>query len=137
MPRVRMTVNQFVAVAKRAVQELPEEFRSRMKNLVLDVVDEPTAHDLDALEDGAHPEELLGIFEGASLLDEGTIHQPKRIKLFRRNLEAASVNREDLVCHIQETVVHEIAHHFGMTEEDLEPFERAMADRRKFLLGEP
>ena len=131
-----MTVNQFVNVAKRAVQDLPEEFRSRMKNLVLDVVDEPTAKDLEALEDGAFPDELLGIFEGASLLDESVVHHPKRIKLFRRNLEAASVNREDLVCHIQETVVHEIAHHFGMTEEDLAPFETAMEERRRRLFGD-
>ena len=133
MPRIRMTVNQFVAVAKRAVDELPAQFHPHLKNLVVDVVDWPSRRDLERFDDEM---ELLGLFEGSSLLDEGNITHPKRIRLFRRNLEAASRNRDDLVCHIQETVVHEIAHHFGMTEEDLEPFERAMEERRRTLFGD-
>jgi predicted Zn-dependent protease with MMP-like domain len=128
-----MTVNQFVNAAKRAVDELPAPFHPFLKNLVVDVVDWPSYADLERFGD---EKALLGMFEGSSLLDEGIVTQPKRIRLFRRNLEAASRNKEDLVCHIQETVVHEIAHHFGMSEEDLEPFEQAMEERRRKLFGE-
>jgi len=130
-----MTVNQFVSVAKRAVRDLPEQFHPYLKNVAVDVLDDPTVREFEQFGDEAA--ELLGLFEGVALLDQSAgFRHPNRIKLFRRNLEAASRNKEDLVCHIQETVVHEIAHHFGMSEEDLEPFEQAMEERRRKLFGD-
>ena len=130
MSRIRMSRNQFYSVAKKAVRELPTQFHRYLENVVVDVVDEPSPIDMKELEGDTN--EILGIFEGVSLLDQAEgIDFPNRVKLFRLNLEAASEDREDLICHIQETVIHEIGHHFGMTEEDLEPFERAMDERRQ------
>jgi predicted Zn-dependent protease with MMP-like domain len=136
MGRVRLTQNEFFRVARLAVQELPPLFRPYLENVVVDVLDQPSQADLDHVE--ADRDELLGLFEGVALLDQSSgFSHPNRVKLFRKNLEAASQDREDLVRQIQETVVHEIAHHFGMTEEDLEPFEQAMEHRRRERFGSP
>jgi predicted Zn-dependent protease with MMP-like domain len=136
MGRVRLTRTQFYKVAEKALFELPVLFRPYLKNVVVDVLEEPTATDLANVD--AEGEDLLGLFEGVHLLDQSAgFSHPNRIKLFRRNLEAASGDRIDLVCHIQETVVHEIAHHFGMSEDDLEPFEQAMEERRQRRFGAP
>jgi len=136
MKRVRLTLNQFFNVARKAVRDLPPQFRPYLENVVVDVLDEPSAKDLAYVD--AEEDDLLGLFEGVHLLDQtaGFSH-PNRVKLFRRNLEAASADRDDLICHIQETVVHEIAHHFGMSEEDLEPFEQAMEERRRRRFDAP
>jgi predicted Zn-dependent protease with MMP-like domain len=134
MGRVRLTLNQFFNIARKAVRDLPPEFRPYLENVVVDVLDEPSEKDLSHVD--ADREELLGLFEGVSLLEQPEgISYPNRVKLFRKNLEAASKHREDLICHIQETVVHEIAHHFGMSEVDLEPFEQAMEERRRRRFG--
>lgn len=136
MRRVRLTLNQFFNVARKAVRELPPHFRPYLENVVVDVVDEPSPQDLAHV--GADQFDLLGLFEGVHLLEQSAgFSHPNRIKLFRKNLEAASEDREDLIRHIQETVVHEIAHHFGMSEDDLEPFEQAMEERRRRRFGAP
>ena len=136
MARARLTINQFLNIVTRAIRELPEEFKPYLSNVVVDVLDEPSRQDLDSVEEDDDGD-ILGLFEGVSLLDqsEGVAH-PNRIKLFRLNLEAASQDREDLIANIQETVVHEIAHHFGMSEEDLEPFEEAMEEKRRRRFGD-
>ena len=136
MARVRLTLNQFYSIAKRAVRELPAQFQPYMANVVVDVLDWPNDDDLEKVD--AEPHDLLGLFEGVPLLDQSTgFAHPNRVKLFRKNLEASSADHEDLIANIQETVVHEIAHHFGMSEEDLEPFEQAAELRRRRRFEDP
>jgi len=133
--RVRLTLNQFYSIAKRAVRELPQQFQPYMANVVVDVLDWPGEDDLAKV--NAEPHELLGLFEGVPLVDQAAgLAHPNRVKLFRKNLEASSADRDDLIANIQETVVHEIGHHFGMSEEDLEPFEQAAELRRRRRFGE-
>ena len=65
---------------------------------------------------------LLGLYEGVPLTRRGhgyNLQAPDRITLFQRPLEQVSANDAALVSHIQRTVLHEIAHHFGFGEADM------------------
>jgi predicted Zn-dependent protease with MMP-like domain len=134
--RIRLTKSRFFSAVRRAVRELPAEFQRRLDNVVIDVVDQPSQRELLQFSDGV--EGLFGLIETPPFpVIDDLVRPPSRIRLFRRNLEAASGSLEDLICQIQETVIHEVGHYFGMSEEDLEPFEQAVEERRRRRLGEP
>jgi predicted Zn-dependent protease with MMP-like domain len=133
MARPRLSFREFVRAARRAVAELPEAFRNRFVNLAIDVREEPFRAALEGAEEGM---ETYGFFEGAFQTDlvEG-IPSPRRIWIFKGPIERASRHRDEVILHIQETVVHEVAHYFGFEEEDLDAFEAAMDERRQRLFG--
>ena len=116
----------FRAAAAHALDDLPDEFRERMENVVVVVEDYPSAE--DAARAGVPREELLGLFHGVSRLEQewysGASGQlPERIVLYKRNIEAICSTEEELVEEIRLTVLHEIGHYFGLSEEDLEKYE--------------
>jgi predicted Zn-dependent protease with MMP-like domain len=117
----------FMALARRELESLPDEFRRRMENVAVVVEDYPTLEDAESA--GVPREELLGLFHGVSLLESewfsGASGQlPEKIVLYKKNIEAACSTREELVEEIRLTLFHEIGHYFGMSEEDLEEYER-------------
>jgi predicted Zn-dependent protease with MMP-like domain len=68
---------------------------------------------------------LLGIYQGASLLDRAEVEgrgspAPNHILIFQEDIELMSDSEEDLVREVRTTVLHEIGHHFGMDEDDLD-----------------
>ncbi len=109
----------FARLVKEAVDGIPEPFRSRMRNVVILVEDEPDARQR-AENDRA--DDLLGLYEGVELtrrgLDDPFI--PDRITIFRKPIEgmAASPARQREI--VRSTVVHEIAHHFGISDDRLD-----------------
>jgi predicted Zn-dependent protease with MMP-like domain len=116
----------FRAFAARALDGLPEEFRKRMENVVVVVEDYPSVE--DAARAGIPHEELLGLFHGASRFEQewrgGAPNQlPERIVLYKRNIEAVCSTKEELVEEIRLTVLHEIGHYFGLSEEDIKKYE--------------
>jgi len=137
MSRLRMSFRQFCREVRRAVEELPEYLRPYFRNVVVDVQDYPDELDLEAGGPDRDPDALLlGLFSGVALSDQHYGDRlPNRIKVFRRPLEEISRSREELLMHIQQTVVHEFAHHVGFSEEDLEPFEAEMEKRRDALFA--
>lgn len=100
----------FGELVSRALDELPDELWERFENVVVVVDDE-------------HPEEpdLLGIYEGIPLTDRldyaGVL--PDRIAIFRLPLCEMCADEEELVEEIRVTVVHELAHHMGIDDEQL------------------
>src|SRR4051794_11677855 len=96
----------FEALVEQALDEIPAEIASQVHNVVVLVEDEPPADD----------PELLGIYEGVSLTERTTDHTglPDRITVFRRPLLRMCRTPEELVREVRITVVHEIAHHFGI-----------------------
>jgi predicted Zn-dependent protease with MMP-like domain len=121
-------LRQFQSLVARVIDSLPEEFLERMENLVIDVEEEPSAalvRSLDqreALEAG--DEELFGLFEGVSALEEGAPDRPmNRILIFRGPHIRNCRTRSELLKQVRATVLHELAHHFGYDEEDLADFE--------------
>lgn len=86
-----------------------------MRNIEVVVEDEPTAEQLR----GEH--ELLGLYEGVPLTDRGAgePYVPDRISIFRGPIERMSASPRRQADIVRDTVVHEIAHHFGISDERL------------------
>ena len=101
----------FEALVEQALDEIPEEIASQVRNVVVLVEDEPPPGDRD----------LLGLYEGVSLTERMSDHTglPDRITVFRRPLLAMCATPEELVREVRITVVHEIAHHFGIDDDRL------------------
>jgi predicted Zn-dependent protease with MMP-like domain len=123
-----MSMKQFAAVVRRAVETLPESIREHLENVVIDVAEEPSAEFLREAgftdEEIAAGETVYGYFlplEGVSAPE--MLENPDRIIIFKNPLEEDFPDPRDLRTEIRKTVVHEIAHHFGWTDRDLEPFD--------------
>jgi len=104
----------FARLVSRAVSGLPEEFRERMRNVQIVIEDAPDAEQLR--EHG----ELLGLYEGVPLTqrrDEPWL--PDRICIFREPIEKMSSSPRTQARIVRDTVVHEVAHHFGISDERL------------------
>ena len=113
MSRLRQA--RFARLVARALDELPAEFRERMRNIEIVVDDEPTP---EQMRGGA---ELLGLYEGVPLTDRGAMepYLPDRISIFRGPIERISASPRRQADIVRDTVVHEIAHHFGISDERL------------------
>ena len=113
MSRLRQA--RFARLVARALDELPAEFRERMRNIEIVVEDEPTPEQLRG--DG----ELLGLYEGVPLTDRGAMepYLPDRISIFRGPIERISASPRRQAEIVRDTVVHEIAHHFGISDRRL------------------
>jgi predicted Zn-dependent protease with MMP-like domain len=119
---MRMNREEFERVVSRALDGLPDEIASRLENIAIVVEDEPTQQDL--VDVGLDPETdtLFGIYHGLALPDRGGSYGnvlPDRIVIYRRPLLAVCQDRNELIRQIQDTVVHEVGHYFGLAEDDL------------------
>ncbi|MDQ0304127.1 metallopeptidase family protein [Ancylobacter polymorphus] len=114
------------AMAEEAYARLPEEFRALCGNLVIRVEDFPTDEVLKEME-AETPFDLLGLFQGIGLaqgyeLATGVL--PNMIFLYRRPiLDYWAENEETLGDIVTHVLVHEIGHHFGLSDEDMERIE--------------
>ncbi len=112
----------FRRLVSRALEDLPAEFLEKMSNIEVVVEDRPTPEqEADA---GGDPEEglLMGLYEGIPLTERTSAYGgilPDRITLFQRNIEAVCESPEEIREEILTTVLHEIAHHFGIDDERL------------------
>lgn len=119
----------FERLAGEAYAGLPAEFRAHCGELVVMVDDFPTDEMLDSL-DIESPFDLLGLFEGTGLAhapDSGwTGKEPNRVWLFRRPiLDYWAEHDEALGAVITHVLIHEIGHHFGLSDDDMEQIEAA------------
>jgi predicted Zn-dependent protease with MMP-like domain len=130
----RMSLKEFGKIVRQVMDTLPESFRPFLKNLVVDIEDEPDLELLKAQgfsdEDIAEGDTLYGLFAPFPLagdVDFGGVDehdQPfHRIIIYKHPLEDDFPDPRDLRLEIRKTVIHELAHHFGYTERDLDPFE--------------
>ncbi len=118
---MRLSRRAFEQIVDRSIARIPEEIRRHLKNVVISVEDRPTRGLL--LEMGLPPgEPLLGVYEGVSLTERSLTEPPlypDAIILFQTCLEEVCQSPEELTEEIEITVVHEIAHFFGISEEKL------------------
>jgi predicted Zn-dependent protease with MMP-like domain len=116
---------QFERLVAEALQSIPRRFRQAMENLVVLVEDEPSRELLKQME--IEPSEtLLGLYQGTPLTERGWGHGnalPDRILIFQGPHERSAEDEEDLVVAIGETLIHEIGHYFGLSEEEIEEIE--------------
>lgn len=124
------SLDEIEAIARAAFERLPEAFRRHLSDVILQVEDFADAETLAAMgiED---PFELTGIYEGISLAEKSIDHSgamPDRIRLFRSPILDEWIERgdEDLEHLVTHVVVHEVGHHFGLSDEDMHALEEMM-----------
>jgi len=115
-----MTREDFEDLVREAIEGLPEEFLSRLDNIDVVVADRPSAAQLRA-NDIPENETMLGLYEGVPLVSRVNygLVVPDKITIFQRPLEELYPTREDLIEEVQTTVVHEVAHFFGLDDRTL------------------
>ncbi len=121
-----MDRKRFEGLVARAVQDLPDEFRSRLQNIDVVVEDSPTTNQLRRVR-LRHRGTLLGLYEGVPQTKRGSHYGlvlPDKITLFRKPIEARCRNDNEISPMIENVVKHELAHHFGISDTRLEHIER-------------
>ena len=109
-----MTRRRFEQIVEQALQNLPEVFRSRLANIAILVEDLPR-------EEPENRDLLLGLFHGVPRTEKSIFYHalPDRIILYQKNIEAISASDEDVRKQVRETLLHELGHYFGLSEEEL------------------
>jgi predicted Zn-dependent protease with MMP-like domain len=117
--------DQFERHVAEALASIPRRFRDAMRNLAIVVEDEPSAELLEEM--GVEPPDtLLGLYQGTPLTERQWGHGntlPDRVLIFQGPHEQEAEDEEDLVVAIGETLIHEIGHYFGLSEEEIEAIE--------------
>jgi predicted Zn-dependent protease with MMP-like domain len=123
---------EFEVMAQEAFDRLPSEFRALCADVVFTVTEFPEDDVLKELE-AESPFDILGLFTGVGLPQQGyapqTGQMPNTIHLYRRPiLDYWAENDETLGHVVTHVLVHEIGHHFGFSDEDMDAIE-AQAER--------
>jgi len=111
----------FDVLVGRALESLPESFRRLLANVAIVIDDLPTA-DQSQLGGAAEDGWLYGLYEGVPAVEWGAdmVAFPNKITLFRLPLEADFPDPDELADEVRRTVIHELAHHAGISDERLE-----------------
>ena len=119
-----MQRDKFAALVQKALRTIPAEFRDRIHNLAIIVEDEPADQLLEDM-DVPEGDTLFGLYHGVPITERGWDYGnrlPDRITIYQGPHERA-YDEDDLVYAVGETLIHEIGHYFGMSEEELEAIE--------------
>jgi predicted Zn-dependent protease with MMP-like domain len=122
----------FRELVDEAIRSLPKRFRDAMVNMAITVEDEPTLEQLQQVE-VEPPDTLYGLYEGIPLPERQWAHGnvlPDRISIFRVPILEDSADEDDVVVGIGETLIHEVGHYFGLSEEEI------MGIEEKYWRGE-
>jgi predicted Zn-dependent protease with MMP-like domain len=118
---VKLTDKEFDSIVEKAITRIPPDIREHLANVMISVVNKPSRSML--AEAGLPPgETLLGLYQGVSLIERSVTSPPlfpDTIFLFQEPLEAICETVEELEEEIEITVVHEVAHFIGISEERL------------------
>jgi len=119
--RRRLPPGRFARVVREALAELPPAFGRRLDNVAVLIADRPTPAQLRSL--GLGPDEtLFGLYEGTPLGERGTGYHlalPDRVTIFREPILEACASIQEMKDEIRLTVIHELGHHFGLSDADL------------------
>ena len=124
----------FEKLVAEALDELPRRFRRGLRNIAVVVESEPSQALLEEM--GLWPHRtLLGLYQGVPLPRRGLSYGnvlPDRITLFQRSIEdECDDDEEEIVVAIGETLIHELGHYFGMSEEQI------MEIEERYWRGDP
>jgi predicted Zn-dependent protease with MMP-like domain len=114
------------AMAHEVFEALPEQFRSLSEGVVIRLEDFPTEEVLDELE-ASSEFDLLGLFQGTGLpfqSNSDVARMPNMIWLYRRPILDYWAEHEETLGHIvRHVLIHEIGHHFGLSDDDMAAIE--------------
>ena len=120
-----MTRTAFERLVAEAITLIPRRFRDEMQNIAIVVEDEPSQATLEAMEIEP-PDSLYGLYQGIPLPERSWTdgnHLPDKITLFQRPIEEDCEDEEEIRAVIGETLIHEVGHYFGLSEEEIEEIE--------------
>jgi predicted Zn-dependent protease with MMP-like domain len=120
-----MTRDEFRELVEDALEGIPQHFRDAMQNIAIVVEDEPTDEQM-AQVDLEPDDTLLGLYEGTPITERGWDdgnRLPDKITLFQLPIEDSSDDEDDVVIAIGETLIHEIGHYFGLSEDEIQAIE--------------
>ena len=127
-----MTDQEFLKLVDNGVEALGEEVLKRIKNVAIVLADKPTSEQLeetDLDEEGV----LFGLYEGVPLSERGLedkFRLPDKITIFKNAILDTYLEPQDIVECIENTIWHEVAHHFGWDEEWIEKEEKIRGKTR-------
>jgi predicted Zn-dependent protease with MMP-like domain len=123
----RLSLDHFGRIVAQVMESLPDEIKQHLDNVAVDVEEEPDAGTLRRVgfteEEIAAGETLYGVFEPFDVAAGDALavaDLPHRICVYKRPLEEDFPDRDELMRQIRKTVIHEVAHHFGYSDRDLE-----------------
>ena len=123
------SLGEIEALAADAYARLPENFRALCENLVIQVTDFPTEEVLDSMNVESEFD-LLGLFQGVGLpFQSASVPEPmpNMVWLYRRPiLDYWAEHEESLGAIVTHVLVHEIGHHFGLSDADMEALEASV-----------
>ena len=117
-----MTLEHFRELVEDAIDTIPLKFARQVRNLAIVIEDEPSDDLLDEMEI-EEGDSLLGLYQGTPLNERGWGYGnqlPDRVTLFQHSIEDDCDDDEDaIIIAIGETLIHELGHYFGMSEEEI------------------
>jgi len=116
-----MEREEFDALVEESLKNLPEEFAAAMENIEVVVEDYPSHEQLRSV-GVRRAGSLLGLYQGIPLSERASYYHlamPDRISIFRDAILAGCHTPEEIRCQVRRTVLHEIAHHFGISDQRL------------------
>ena len=121
------TLSDMEAVAREAYANIPPELRGFVRDVVIQVQDFPDDETMDEMECES-PFDLLGLYRGVDLARKSVLDSPEDIDmifLYRRPiLDYWCESEEDLSNVVRHVLIHEIGHHFGLSDDDMERIEQ-------------
>jgi predicted Zn-dependent protease with MMP-like domain len=116
-----MDAKQFEKLVEQGVEAIPGRFLELLDNVAIVVEEEPTPEQMEKLRLG-EGWSLFGLYEGVPHSGRGPAYSgvlPDKITIFKRPIEEAAKTPEEVAEIVRDTVWHEIAHHFGMDEDEV------------------
>lgn len=118
-----MDDSEFELLVGDAIDSLPEEFAKRLENVSVTIADYPTPYQLRKM--NLPPWALMfGLYEGVPLTKRGAYSGvlPDKITIFKNAILQVSTTPEDVKAQVRSTVIHEIGHHFGLSDKEMKKF---------------
>jgi len=111
----------FEKLVEKAFEAIPEEYRSKMENIVIRVEDYPTPNDIEKLRI-THDSLLLGLYRGVPL-PKRSVWQgaglPDEIVIYQKDIEKICRNEKEIEDKVNEVLIHEIGHYFGLSDSEI------------------
>lgn len=111
----------FERVVREAIEELPERFHFVLENVAIQVEEEPSLVESRELGLDPNTDELFGLYRGVPLSERDSSYTglPDQVVIFREPLLRHFKNHGELRQQIKKTVIHELGHHLGMSDDEM------------------